>query len=170
MKTHLLPIALLLACQPANPAAERVDRSVRMTAPVIAAGDSIVLERGRCYGTCPQYRVTVSRSGAVKYTGVANVTRLGNATSTIAPSAAAELLSHVGNNGVFEIPDSIVTGNPACGAAAEDLPRVTMVLGLGGRTKRIVHDYGCSGAPRSLRQWHARIDSVSGSVKWTGTP
>ena len=164
----MMSLTLLLACQPANRAADGVEQASTVSA--TSEADSIVLERGSCYRSCPQYRVTVHRGGAVSFTGLANVPRVGSAAGSIAPSAAAALLDHAGTSGVFEMADSIVAGKAACGPAATDLPHVTLMLQWRGRTKRIVQDYGCSGAPRALRQLHARIDSVSGTGQWTGTP
>ena len=58
---------LVAACAPApRPAAEAAPTP---TPRVETEGDGITLERGPCFGTCPVYTVTLSRSGAVRFEG-----------------------------------------------------------------------------------------------------
>jgi len=168
MTVRVLFSVVLLGCQPSSGEFIRGQGSGSTAKPVDS--DSVVLERGPCYGSCPQYRVRIKEGGGVAYTGFANVAHVGSTTGTIAASSASALIGQVEASAIFGLPDSIVVGSAACGPATLDLPRVTLTIGRQGRVKHIVQDYGCSAAPRILRQLHARIDSVSGSSKWTGNP
>lgn len=163
-------LAVAAACQSAgNDVARAGDR--RGDAGAVSAGvprtaDRITMERGSCYRSCAQYTVTVTSTGAVTYNGIANVQQTGSAARAISEASASALMTFADSIGVLAMPDSFVLGDPACGRAIADLPRVTISFLRKGQSKTVVQDYGCSGAPRTLRQLHMRIDSVAGTATW----
>ena len=61
-RAHLLGVVALLCCS--KPAARPEQPATPSAA---GATDSVVLERTRCYGTCPAYRLRVSRTGEVRF-------------------------------------------------------------------------------------------------------
>jgi hypothetical protein len=78
------------------------------------------------------------------------------------------LLTELDKAGYFSFASRYTSTEPACGRYATDSPSVISSVTLGGRTKRIEHDYGCGAAPGALVVLERRIDEVVGSGQWTG--
>ena len=135
-----------------------------------AAGDPAVvtLERTPCFGTCPVYTVSISRSGMVRFTGRHHTAQTGQATATIPAARVDSLIAELDRAGYFELADAYVMDSPACGLYATDSPTVITSVTHGGTTKTIRHDRGCSGAPPELSRLEQRIDEVAETEKWVG--
>lgn len=159
---------IVTACTPNS----EVRRASGMAAPV----DSIVLERGVCFGFCPAYRLRIASSGAVRYEprnpdGSAS-------TDAITPLAFAGLVQEAERIGLGSYPSDIQEDRRLCAMQATDHPSATISI-FGEETKR-VHDYtGCHAAEgdgesaerlQLLRAFEARIDSVAGASRWTTRP
>jgi uncharacterized protein DUF6438 len=163
--THLLVIAGLASCAPRS----AVPPSSEQPAEVSAVATPVVtLERTACFGSCPVYRISASSSGTVVYKGSAHVRHLGEATGRVPAERVSALLSELERAGYFSFADRYAAAEPTCGRYATDLPTAITTVRLGGRTKRIEHDYGCGAAPRALRVLERRIDEVLNSGYWTG--
>jgi hypothetical protein len=134
----------------------------------VAAAPVISLERTPCFGSCPVYRVEVSASGEVRYEGKAHVRKAGVATGNVTKEQVRRLLSDLESAGYFAFPERYTAGEPACGRYVTDSPTVITSATVGGRTKTVTHDYGCSGAPGALTVLERRIDDVLSSGQWTG--
>jgi hypothetical protein len=153
--------ASLGACHGSSPAvAPAPDGSGADTAPVVT------LERTPCFGSCPVYRVTISRSGLVRYEGKRFVADSGLDTARISSDSVAGLLSELQKGGYFEFDERYVSGAPACGLYATDLPSAITSVDDGSRSKRIQHDHGCNEAPHALAGMENRIDQVAGTSRW----
>ena len=89
--------------------------------------DSVVLERTPCYGTCPAYRLRVSRGGDVAFESRnAGETRT-VASGSVAPAVLDSLYAGATASGLLQLPDSIVCGSPLFVDCATDHP--TMIVG-----------------------------------------
>lgn len=152
-------LGILLACRPPAPA--------RQAVPAVDAG-RINLERGPCFGACPVYTVTLDRSGAVTFEGRRFVADTGMFTDSVPAARADSLFRELDAAGWFGLSDRYAMGEPACGLFATDLPRVVTEVEMDGKSKRIEHDHGCSGAPASLSALEKRIDDVAGVRRWIG--
>jgi Domain of unknown function (DUF6438) len=165
------PLALLLLACSGRPSVQSAD-SASTPAPATVAADSAApvatLERSPCFGTCPVYQVSILHDGTVRFIGKQHVKQQGNATASVSPGAVDSLAAELESAGYFELADDYVVDAPACGRYATDSPIVTTSLTTNGRTKRIRHDYGCSGAPPGLHRLEQRIDEVAGASRWTG--
>jgi hypothetical protein len=158
---------LALGCS-GRPGGQSAD-STSTPAPAAAdanAGPVATLERTPCFGTCPVYEVSIFRDGTVRFLGKQHVKQQGAATATVSPAAVDSLVAELESAGYFDFADDYVMDAPACGMYATDSPTVITSLAAEGRTKRIRHDYGCSGAPPELRNLEQRIDEVAGSSRW----
>jgi len=139
--------------------------------PVVA--DSIVLERGVCFGFCPAYRLRIASSGAVRYEprnpdGEAS-------TDSITPTAFIALLREAERIGLNSYPENIQDDARLCARQATDHPSAT--ISIFGQETRRVHDYtGCHAGEedaesaerlRVLRAFEAHIDSVAGAARWS---
>lgn len=163
MKTPLRTVLVataLAACHSSTPA----------PAPAPAADEAaaVTLERTPCFGRCPVYSVAITKSGLVRYEGKRFVADSGSESARIDPSAVESLLAELDRGGYFGFDDRYVSGAPACGPYATDLPSAITSVDDGDRSKQIQHDHGCSHAPALLSSLEKRIDEVAGTSKWTG--
>jgi hypothetical protein len=104
----------------------------------------------------------------VQYEGKAHVRKLGAASATVPSEQVDALLSELERGGYFTFADRYTSPEPACGRYATDSPSAISSVTVRGRTKRIVHDYGCGGAPGALVVLERRIDEALNSGQWTG--
>ena len=163
----LLLLALAAGCMP-RPAGGGDETA---TPPSAASGpDSSVvsLQRGPCFGTCPVYRVTLSRAGVVRFTGVRHTQQTGEAAGQIPPARVDSLVAELEGAGYFDLADAYEPGTETCGPTATDLPSATTAVVLNGRRKEIRHYYGCSAAPQELVRLERRIDEIAGTKRWIG--
>ncbi|MEA2713779.1 MAG: hypothetical protein QOK27_1740 [Gemmatimonadales bacterium] len=128
----------------------------------------ITLERTACFGSCPVYTISVTASGDVQYEGRAHVRKMGAATGRVPQELVDALLSELNRGGYFTFAERYTSPEPTCGRYVTDSPTVITSVTLGGRTKRIAHDYGCGGAPGALVVLEHRIDEALSSDQWTG--
>ena len=163
----LAALAALAACSPRPPAGDNPAPSAETDAAGTAA-PAVTLERTPCFGACPVYQVTISRSGAVRFVGTHHVTQQGEVTAEIPAARVDSLLRELEAGGYFGFADAYVMDSPACGQYATDSPTVITCASADGRTKTIRHDYGCNAAPPELARLERRIDEVAGTSRWTG--
>ncbi|HSJ08565.1 MAG TPA: DUF6438 domain-containing protein [Longimicrobiales bacterium] len=130
----------------------------------------ISLQRLPCFGTCPVYTVVITGDGTVTFTGQQHVQTMGTATARIEPSAVAALVKELEDGGYFTFADRYEMDAPACGMYHTDAPRANTTVTTTARTKTILHDFGCGGAPTALRGLEDAIDRVAGTARWIGTP
>jgi hypothetical protein len=165
IKTVLASVLLLLAsCARGPSAAVPADHS----SPSVASAPAITLEHTACFGGCPVYTISVTPTGEVQYEGKAHVRKVGVATGKVPAERVDGLLSELERAGYFTFAERYTSPEPACGRYVTDSPSVISSVTLRGRTKRIVHDYGCGGAPGALVVLEHRIDEALNSGQWTG--
>lgn len=159
-----IPLALfcaLAACQPLPPPSDG-------TAPVQA--DSIVLDRSYCIvGFCPSYRVSVARTGAVRFhsRNFGDTTRV--ISESVDPAGFEMLVQDAQRLRFWDLPQNIGESR-LCGRSEPDHPGVTVTIFADAGSKEVVDYLGCRNAPRALRRFEARIDSVAGSERWVPQP
>src|SRR5688500_12121389 len=84
----------------------------------VAALDSIVLERTPCYGTCPAYRLTIARGGAVRYLGKNVEDSAPPVSATIPAGLLDTLAARAAQIGFDQLPDTIANDRSLCVTAA----------------------------------------------------
>lgn len=154
--------ASLGACHGSSPAVAPAPDVASDAAPVVT------LERTPCFGRCPVYRVTISRSGLVQFEGKRFVADSGSDSARISSEAVTDLLGQLEQGGFYGFDEKYVAGSMGCGPYATDLPGVITSVDDGQRVKRIEHDHGCSEAPSALASLENKIDQVAGTARWTG--
>ncbi len=164
MRASVALLLCMVSCAPRKAMSPPAEDSLAQP----AVKPAITLERTACFGGCPVYRLSVSPTGEVRYEGKAHVRRLGMATGRIPQQRLDGLLTELDKAGYFSFASRYTSTEPACGRYATDSPSVISSVTLGGRTKRIEHDYGCGAAPGALVVLERRIDEVVGSGQWTG--
>jgi hypothetical protein len=92
----------------------------------LAAEDitAVSLSRSECYGTCPVYRVTLSRSGRATYIGEAFVERVGRHRRSVDRDRFDDLVRVILRLGFADL-------EPECLPPASDMPIYGLVLWRG---------------------------------------
>lgn len=140
----------LFACAPVEPAPAQPEST-----PVL-----ITLNRTVCFGFCPDYTVTISGDGEVRYTGRRFVNVVGERTAAIPRADVERLIARFDAIGFDQLQD-------AYRANVSDHPTITIVLERDGRRKVVV-DYagGNAGMPATVRELQDEIDRVAGTAQW----
>lgn len=158
-------VVTVAACGPVQNG--RVDNAGPPAA-AVSADTRVTMERLPCFGTCPVYIVDLTGDGAVTFTGERFVDSVGTYTAAIDAGAFAALVQELVAQGFFDFADRYTHDTRECGSYHTDAPGAVLTVRTEGRSKRVVHDYGCGGAPAALRELHERVDSVAGVQRWIG--
>lgn len=162
-----LPLALFgLAACAAKPAPASSSPAVPAKPAASASSYDIHLQRGACFGRCPQYTLRIA-DGAVEFVG-ARFVASGEEPQKGVPDAAAlaSLLSTLGSPEIASLLDIYRPGQRGCGQMATDMPSSRMEWTIDGRHQQINLYQGCQGAPAALRALPAAIDAAAGSQRW----
>lgn len=135
--------------------------------------DSIVLERGPCFGFCPMYRLVLDQSGRISYR---NRGEDHLHTDSVAPAAVARLVERAEEIGFFRLPERIMGDSALCSMVATDHPGVIVSIFSGSTSKTVDHYTGCNvegrespgPAPAIVRLFalEEAIDSTAGVERW----
>lgn len=117
----------------------------------------ITLERTRCYGPCPAYKVILRRDGTAIYIGKANVEQMGTYKGTIHRYHFDRLTDLLRSHGYLELNEKYAR------TITDQASVVTSVL-FGNKRKTVVN-YADSG-PVRLWEIEMVIDAVATQVKW----
>jgi hypothetical protein len=175
--SHHAPVAApasvatpVLVAAPASPAPVQPDNA---EAAIVDA--EITLDRGRCYGSCPDYVVVISGNGHVRWTGRKWVLANGGREESIALAEVGKLLDQIESAGFFDIHDMY-------NAPVSDLPTTTLTVRHGARTNSLKSNWSPRAWPPAdrmsdLEKAHmtvgrlaAAIDTAVGSERWIGSP
>ncbi|WP_423142061.1 DUF6438 domain-containing protein [Parablastomonas sp. CN1-191] len=138
---------------------------------------SITLERTACYGTCPNYRVTIDGTGAVvfetpeslfpgtdsqvhaAFNGL-SVLWPGQHRDTVDPASVAALVTRFRDAQFMGLQDTYRAG-------VTDNPTYSLTLRVGGTTKQVIDYAGPSvGMPDSVRQLEDAVDELAQTRRW----
>lgn len=128
---------------------------------------TVRLERSRCYGSCPEYSVTIHGDGRLEYEGKSNVKDKGELTGAIEPKEIRTLLSEFARAKFLSIAEDYSDGR-CDGSYCTDMSTAVTELSVKGVTHRVRHYYGCGAAPKALFALEAAIDKAGHSEQWTG--
>ena len=132
----------------------------------------ITIKRSICYGTCPDYTVTIAADGTVTFEGREFVKTKGVAKATITREALRQLIEAFENSKYFSLNDSYRTKKDGCPEVWTDADTVTTSIRINGKTKSISHYHGCeddqgrSTYPKGLTQLEDQIDKIAGTKQW----
>ncbi|MDT0498459.1 DUF6438 domain-containing protein [Algiphilus sp. W345] len=165
-----LVVAALCACA-TNPRPEYYeDEEVLMTEidPMdLGVSDYIRMQRGPCFGKCPEYIVVLGTDGLVRYKGIHSVGTLGMQEKEVSTGRVAGLKHAVARLGIMQLAPSYKPGDKTCERYDTDMPTVELqVVGPGGGIKRITHDLGCQDAPNVLHTFEKMIDEAAEIGEW----
>jgi len=140
----------------------------------IPADTLITLERIGGFGTGRIYKVTISADGRAVYEMSRKTP--GRFEAQLTQNQVSELIAAFNDAPYFSLNDSYAGIRDGCPANWTDAPYATTSLRLNGKSKTILHYYGCrdldlpgkSGGvwPPDLFQLEKRIDEIAGTDKW----
>jgi hypothetical protein len=155
----------LSACQPRPPASLDIDREKL----------SITLERSACFGSCPDYAVTIKGDGQVVFStpdsapsGLSDLRNMfapyvllpGRHEDRIDPTAVDALVQEFGKANFFYLRDRYE-------ADVTDNPTYVITIDTGRFRKQVIDYVGESaGMPESVTRLEDEIDRVAGTARW----
>lgn len=123
----------------------------------------VVMKRTKCYGTCPEYSVTVTGDGAVEYNGIQFVSKKGRQTANISSDQVVRLAEDLDRIIFFALEDKAFLW-------CYDTPRVSVSVSVDGRTKAVSSDGYCTGRASGHQAEFIRVtqelDQLVDSGKW----
>jgi hypothetical protein len=122
----------------------------------------ITLERTACYGSCPDYSLSIAGDGTVTYLGRSYVNIKGAASKQVAVSNVQALVDQMLQADYFELSVPVECSQ----GIFTDAPSATTSLLLGQRTHTVEHYYGNPCAPAALQVLEDAIDEAAGSAEW----
>ena len=134
--------------------------------------DSVVLERTPCYGTCPAYRLTILRGGALRFQSRNRGDDTIIVRDSVNPLVLEVIAQRAASIGFANFPASIAADRALCSDSATDHP--TIVL-FGSRSKRVEYYTGCyivccnhvaDESLQRLAQFASEIDTLTRSRRW----
>ena len=133
----------------------------------VEAADSIVLQRTGCLGSCPFYRLRITRQGAVLFQlrdFLGNTSR--TYTARLDSSEVGSLLTDARLIGFSELPDTIASIQAYCHVRWTDAPTAIVTLFGASWSKQVVDYHGCWWAPEALRRFEDEVDSTAHAQRW----
>ena len=132
----------------------------------------ITFERTPCYGTCPDYTLTINAKGSVKFHGGSFTKVKGTRTSKLTNAKLRSIIQKFDAAMFSSLKDAY--DNPAvCGMMVTDLPNKKFSLRALGITKNVFREGGCIGTDASkpelkrLDELADFIDQITNSIRWT---
>ena len=136
----------------------------------VPSDTTITLERSVCYGTCPDYKVTISADGKVTFEGHQFVKTKGTAQGNIDLDSVRLLIGEFDKAKYFSLNDKYETAKDGCPENWTDHPTVVTAIKMNGKSKSISHYHGCREGqivyPKALTDLEDRIDEIVGTKQW----
>ena len=114
----------------------------------------IIVERTACYGTCPQYIISIYDHGKITYHGKRFVDRIGFFVSSISSNIIDDIKILIDQSDFFSL-DSMYL------APMTDVPSVITTISLNKQKHTIVDEFK---APLKLKKIYYLVDSIANSV------
>jgi hypothetical protein len=136
----------------------------------IPADLEITLQRTMCFGTCPDYKLTIKASGSVLFKGGRYTAVKGAARSRVPRSSLGDLIKEFRNANFMSFADDYSSGE-ICDGYMTDMPSEIISIRMNGKTKRVNHYFGCAGKAvadklKPLIELGKSIDRISDSQRW----
>lgn len=142
--------------------------------PAIPRDTVITLTRTSCFGYCPSYKLTISADGTVTFEGRDYVKTKGTFKSRISRKQLQQLISEFKKANYFSLKDKYESEEDGCATVWTDYPSATTSLRINGKSKSILHYYGCHKDPgnaiypKALTDLESKIDEIVGTERWIG--
>lgn len=139
------------------------------------AGDSVTLERTKCYGTCAAYAVSIDARGRVRFDfrgrqaipkDAATIAPATRDSGLVDPAKVAKLLAYIDSSGFFALPSYSESSAECQKAYNTDFPSATVSATYKGKSHSVEHYLGCHAAPAILWTIENMVDSVAESSRF----
>jgi hypothetical protein len=121
----------------------------------------ITLERTKCLGTCPDYKVEVVGDGSVLYEGRGYVAVIGSHRGSVPLKDVHSLIDKFRQADYFSLRKYYAFG-------ATDGPLYTTSIRIGGQKKKVLDYLGLpAGMPMALSDLEDSIDELADTARWT---
>ncbi len=127
---------------------------------------TVLLERTKCYGICPAYRLTIHGDGRVEYEGRDYVKEKGTREGHLDTDRVKALISEFAGANFVALSEGY--SEAKCSRYCTDMPTAVTELSVRGVTHRVRHYYGCGGAPKALFDLESAVDKAANVEQWTG--
>ena len=120
----------------------------------------MTLERQRCIGSCPYYRVEIGGDGTVSYEGLDCVAMKGKQTGHVDDAEVKKLFQMFVSADFWSLQDQYRGGEP-------DAPGYFVSLSFDGKSKRVLEYLRLSaGMPKIVQDIEDEIDRATAISKW----
>jgi hypothetical protein len=119
--------------------------------------DEIGLERSQCYTGCPAYTVIIKADGTFRYTGVADVERIGDYTGTVSVGQLNQLMTFINESLFMGLKDTYT-------ASFLDAATSYVMVKKGSETK-VIENYANT-APTTVWAIEELIDDLLETATW----
>src|SRR6266705_7175846 len=127
----------------------------------VYAADSVVLERTLCFGTCPAYRLSVSRSGITHFESRNPGDDKRRASDSMSANDFEQILIQAHLIDFWSLPGRIADDKHFCPLDVTDNPTAIVTVFTHQKIKRVEDYYGCYWAPAGLRDLERYLDEVT---------
>jgi Domain of unknown function (DUF6438) len=124
--------------------------------------ESVELRRGPCFGTCPVYRVRLSRAGAAEWEGEAFTDRVGRFSGRVEAEEFTLVASFIERSGFFSW-DEDYPPSATC------LPDYTLTVATVDLTRRVTV-WADSPSPPDFQVIARLVDGIADRINWGKTP
>ena len=154
----LLCLSLALGCGRSAGRAGANDSLPPAGGPGIAG---VILERTACFGSCPDYRVTLRGDGRASYHGGRFATRQGEFQAMLPPAEFTRITQRLAERGFFAMDTAYIQN-------VTDLPTFTLIADTTGGSHAVrCYGFGC---PAAFHQLTALVDTVADQLAWDTLP
>jgi hypothetical protein len=124
----------------------------------------MTMSRSTCFGTCPDYNVSLYEDGTLEYEGRRFVKVTGSRKKTLDSATVQRVRQAIVDSGIQQL-------EPDCCGCQEwtDSPTVVISMMTDGQRKTVYHYHGCTKAPDWLGKLEDRLDSLLGTDEFVGT-
>jgi hypothetical protein len=130
----------------------------------------ITLGRSVCYGTCPEYKLTIAADGAVVFEGGRFVKWEGKTIkSAISHNQLGQLMAEFDKVNFFSLEDDYTGNSRLCDEYIADGPSASISIRINGKSKTIRRNDGCLGAKapnKELTELENKIDGIVNTAQW----
>tara|TARA_B100000700_G_C14990740_1_gene831181 strand:+ start:1287 stop:1688 length:402 start_codon:yes stop_codon:yes gene_type:complete len=110
----------------------------------------IYMKRTACYGTCPQYEISIYNNGLIQYDGKAFVDRLNCFQAILDENLIVRIKEKLENVNFFDFEQEYIS-------PVTDIPSVILKVNLGQGAYTVVDRLN---GPKELKSLHSFIDSI----------
>lgn len=117
----------------------------------------ITMKRTACYGTCPQYIITIYKDGKTIYEGINFVDKIGRYQSYLTQKDVKNILTNIDEVSFFELDDYY-------DSPITDVPSVILKVDTHNKTHKVIDRFN---GPKSLKNIYKLIDySIDCIIEW----